>query len=720
MRIKLFTLIILSIVIEQSIATDYKAKGVIFNQKAQILLAEKFINVEFLVPFPNYTFTAQKSIETTLQKLSQMWKTPSAFCQLDFSNKFNSSLKDFNLAWLLDKIATENETARLEVELIRNETAAFLTSGEEFGRQKRGAHVGAALLAGVGLFGGGLLLGNSGSCGIAGIFGNCQNYGRQNAENIDRLNEFASALTDYVLEVESESNEKFFLISDELREIKRIQEEMQSNQNKNWEIIEKQFGVIDENFHILRDCNQVLFANQQLNFNFDTVASFLSLIYSDIKSYRAALFAYKVNMQNSIPILLQKRLPMSLVPRDSLLAILNSVYDSQKSADDRLTLAIPMSDLLSYYDAKLLSEISTVKQGILLTLAIPLASSQTEFTVYEAQLIPMPQRDSSEAIQWIIEGPYLAISDDSMETTVLSEFQYQNCLGSSRYRICHQTMETNLGSSTCLSTLYFHNTLTALTICDTEKILLPTPEKATNLGYGIWLITSASNSFTLREYSIKSDSVPRDKDHKGCHVCIITLECGTQLISKNIKIRPDLTSCETLPATRIDVQLPTPLETIISHVPKIDQLPYYESPADANIAMLNSVKRTLSRTAINIEMKQLDEIAKPIGHEMTLLRPTLVEKLEMYVPIKLSLSLTLIVFILNLILHALFMYLYHRFAIFKKLTPKFLQSNTMNANLTQSTISVANQQLTPSKFSTPHNSELAIHEDVERKTDSTL
>ena len=108
MRIKLFTLIILSIVIEQSIATDYKAKGVIFNQKAQILLAEKFINVEFLVPFPNYTFTAQKSIETTLLKLSQMCKTPSAFCQLDFSTKFNSSLKDFNLAWLLDKIVTEN------------------------------------------------------------------------------------------------------------------------------------------------------------------------------------------------------------------------------------------------------------------------------------------------------------------------------------------------------------------------------------------------------------------------------------------------------------------------------------------------------------------------------------------------------------------------------------------------------------------------------------
>ena len=128
-------------------------------------------------------------------------------------------------------------------------------------------------MAGIGLFGGGMLLGNSGGCGISGIFGNCQDYGRKNAENIDRLNEYASALTDHVLEIESESNEKFFLISNELREIERIQKEMQDNQNRNWEIIEEQFAVIDENFHVLRDCDQILYSNQQLNYNFDTIAS---------------------------------------------------------------------------------------------------------------------------------------------------------------------------------------------------------------------------------------------------------------------------------------------------------------------------------------------------------------------------------------------------------------------------------------------------------------
>ena len=245
-------------------------------------------------------------------------------------------------------------------------------------------------MAGIGLFGGGILLGNS-DCGITGIFGNCQESGRKNAENIDRLNRFTSILTDYVVEFEENTNEKFFMVSNELSEIRKAQKEMNENQAKNWKIVQEQFVVFEKNFHILRDCTQMLFSNQQLNFNFDTVFSLLSTLYADTKSYRAALYAYKVNLLSSIPILLSNRLPMSLVPRESLRAILDSVYNSQKDASDRLTLAIPMQDLLSYYDAKLLREVSTIKQGLLLTLSIPLSSSQTAFNVYRAHLIPMPQ-----------------------------------------------------------------------------------------------------------------------------------------------------------------------------------------------------------------------------------------------------------------------------------------------------------------------------------------
>ena len=158
----------------------------------------------------------------------------------------------------------------------------------------------------------------------------------QKCEKIERLNEYASVLTDYVLEVESGSNEKFFLISNEIAKVSEIQQEMQNNQNKNWKVVQDQFDIFEKNFHLLRDCTQMLFSNQQLSFNFDTVASLLSILYADIKSYRSALYAYSINLSNSIPILLDKRLAMSLVPRESLLAVLDSAHDSQKHSTDRL------------------------------------------------------------------------------------------------------------------------------------------------------------------------------------------------------------------------------------------------------------------------------------------------------------------------------------------------------------------------------------------------
>ena len=431
----------------------------------------------------------------------------------------------------------------------------------------------------------------------------------------------------------------------------------------------------------MRDCTQTLFSNQQINFNFDTAASLLNVVYADIASYKTALYAFKTNVLNSIPTLLDKRLPMSLVPRESLLAVIDAVYKSQKEENHRLTLAIPPSDIHSYYDAKLLRDVTTIEEGLLLNLAIPYASSQTAFQMYRAQVIAMPQADPTEAIKWVTEGSYLAISEDSMETTVLTEEQYANCLGSSTYRICHQTMETHLGQSSCLATLYFHSTMTALTVCETEKVLLPTPEKATNLGYGIWLITSASAAFSLREYSLDELNTPKREDHPGCNICIITLDCGTQLISKYIKIRPDLDSCDKIPAKRISVSLPDPLAHLISELPDLSDLPYYESKTDAGVKLLREVKAKLIDSPHLTKVDQLNEIAKPIAHNMRLLKPSLVDKMEQYVPLRLSLTLTAIVFLGNLVLHALIMYLYHRFAIFRRLTPKFLKSNAGNIQL---------------------------------------
>ena len=215
---------------------DLLEKEILFHERGKILLAKMFVPVEFMIPFPTYDFALKHEIERTIVRLGSMWDLPSLFCPLNFSTNFNSNSTSFNVHWILEQINHEIN----EVIPLRNETSAFLSppSPQRPSRQKRGASAGAVALAAVGLFGGGVALGSSGSCGLQGIFGTCQDQSKANAENIRRLSDFQDILSQYVTEFSSSTENKFFLIENELAAINEIQADMIATQNKNWALIE--------------------------------------------------------------------------------------------------------------------------------------------------------------------------------------------------------------------------------------------------------------------------------------------------------------------------------------------------------------------------------------------------------------------------------------------------------------------------------------------------
>ena len=164
---------------------------------------------------------------------------------------------------MLHQIDNEISAAQLDLALIRYETAMFLKTPQptKSTRQRRsaGAGVGLAALAAVGLFGGGLAVGSSDSCGLCGIFGDCQDKSKANAENIRRLSDFQNSLTDHVTETITNTDEKFFLVENELAALNAIQSEMAATQDKNWVIIQEQWAiqeqlaVYEQKSHILRN-----------------------------------------------------------------------------------------------------------------------------------------------------------------------------------------------------------------------------------------------------------------------------------------------------------------------------------------------------------------------------------------------------------------------------------------------------------------------------------
>ena len=237
------------------------------------------------------------------------------------------------------------------------------------------------------------------------------------------------------------------------------------------------------------------------------------------------------------------------------------------------------------------------------------------------------------------------------------------------YRICSEAFPTQIGHPSCIATLYFFSPIDALAVCETTAITLPSIEQATNLGFGIWLITSANADFIFRESS--SLATPTSsRSFAGCHVCIITLACGMQIHTGHIIIRSDLAPCSTIPAIKLRLSLPDPLASLIMPVPPLDDLPLYTSKAEAGVTLLKAMRKKLKSSPRVRQVNQLVEIARPFAQDMKLLKPSLTREFNQYVPFKVSFTLTVTVFIVSTVLHLVFMYVYHRFNLEDRIFPK--------------------------------------------------
>ena len=215
--------------------------------------------------------------------------------------------------------------------------------------------------------------------------------------------------------------------------------------------------------------------------------------------------------------------PISLVPREPLLVILDDVALEQWRKSHRLSSAIPIDEIIADYESQLIRDVSVVEQGLIMRIAIPLATKDSAFTVFRAIAVPMPTPEPDLAIKWKLEAPYLAISEDK-ETAFLTEYDLGRCIGSSRCQICLDMIATETGHVSCLATLYFKDSVAACQVCKTEQIVLPATEKTENLGYGVWLITSVTTVYTLFESDTESTTSSAIVKCPGWLICIITLK----------------------------------------------------------------------------------------------------------------------------------------------------------------------------------------------------
>ena len=97
-------------------------------KRHHLLLAEKFINVDFLVPFPKFEHNLRAEIGAYIEKPGKLWASPSWQCHLDYSTNFQKNDSTIDVGWLLHQVEKEVNLAEQEFDVPRNYTSSFLNN----------------------------------------------------------------------------------------------------------------------------------------------------------------------------------------------------------------------------------------------------------------------------------------------------------------------------------------------------------------------------------------------------------------------------------------------------------------------------------------------------------------------------------------------------------------------------------------------------------------
>ena len=147
----------------------------------------------------------------------------------------------------------------------------------------------------------GLGVAASESCILAGIFGSCAKKDIEiNRQKIDLALEQIHRQGERWTKVVTGLNEKFFLVATELAEVHKAQNALQEQQELMWNETVGALDKLEENTRMLRQCEEYLFIREQANHIRTTVLAELGQLYSNIKAFRTALWAYRATLLAAI------------------------------------------------------------------------------------------------------------------------------------------------------------------------------------------------------------------------------------------------------------------------------------------------------------------------------------------------------------------------------------------------------------------------------------
>ena len=164
----------------------------------------------------------------------------------------------------------------------------------------------------------------------------------------------------------------------------------------------------------------------------------LNSLYTHVKSYRAAFYAYRIALFSTLLSLAAGYVtPQFLLP-DQLASIVKELTNDEILRGTKLSPAMRVGHEAIYYEIQLVLEVTLLSRGLSVVLGIPLNSNSSNFDIYLATPLYQPTADGDTASLCQFPNPFLALCTDNTQFAELGASTLQQCSGNNRIKLCRK------------------------------------------------------------------------------------------------------------------------------------------------------------------------------------------------------------------------------------------------------------------------------------------
>ena len=395
-------------------------KGAAFVFKYQAVTSESESKVRVFSPFPRmpeinltdaYTILETRGHSDTMNGMDSV-----KLCKTMKMGELYQTLFD-QLDEKLSLLETEINAAQTDEQELLRVASSFLPSSvqpkqmtDSRGRRAIGLIAAAAGAAG-------LVLGDpvkDAACSALSIFNLCTDN-KDLEKTVEQVMKTQRQFKDVLERVQTQNDKNFFLLGNEIKDTQDSIQKITDIVGSQLKLLEKDLLQIKGVIAHLSICNmhitQTMIFSQQIR----DYITHLGTLYTHVKTYRAAFYAYKIALFSTISSLADGYVtPQFLLP-DQLAIIVKELANDEITRGTKLSPAIRVGQEAIYYEIQLVLEVSLLSKGISVVLGIPMNSKSSTFNIYHATPLYQPNADGDTASLYLFSHPFLAISTDNTQ-----------------------------------------------------------------------------------------------------------------------------------------------------------------------------------------------------------------------------------------------------------------------------------------------------------------